>query len=261
MAALDSHNRIVHGMWVGGRLSKLELLTLHSFVTQGHEFHLWAYTDIRAPLPKGVVLRDAATIIPRAGVFKKTDTDPETGVGRNSFGAPFSDLFRYKLLYTEGGYWADMDMTCLKPLDFAEEYVFRSHRIGVVGNIIKCPARSQLMRSTFEMTAMQANENSEWLLGNRILTENIRRLGLTRFTRNDICSEDSWWTVVKPYIESDVPLPDHLYVVHWINEFWRTLTTENGFYRGTRLLNYLPDKDEVRSGTTLGKLYRKYNLI
>jgi hypothetical protein len=110
---LSSDNRIVHGMWVGSELSALEMLTLRSFAHFGHEFHLWAYDDLSTnSFPKGVTLRDAEEIIPRRQVFAKLGTDRETGVGRNSFGAPFSDLFRYKLLCEHGGIWTDMDVTC-----------------------------------------------------------------------------------------------------------------------------------------------------
>src|SRR5579872_5264198 len=168
-------NRIVHGLWIGNSLSKLELLTLHSFVEHGHEFHLWTYSDIRTPLPRQVLLEDAAEIIPSACIFKKMEIDPETGVGRGSFGAPFSDLFRYKLLFEKGGYWTDMDITCLKPLDFEEEYVFRPHRVGVVGNIMKCPPGSELMRVTYERARREADADAEWLLTNRILSAHVQQ--------------------------------------------------------------------------------------
>jgi hypothetical protein len=114
--ALSKDNRIVHGLWIGETLGKMELLTLRSFVRYGHEFHLWLYDDIATPLPAGVVVQDASEIIPRKAVFQRAETDFETGVGKGSYGAPFSDLFRYKLLYEKGGYWADMDVTCLRPL-------------------------------------------------------------------------------------------------------------------------------------------------
>jgi hypothetical protein len=260
MRDLDQSNKIVHGMWVGNTLSKLELLTIHSFLDHGHEFHLWAYSKIRTTLPREVVIQDATEIIPNAGIFKKRDTDTETGVGKGSLGAPFSDIFRFKLLYEKGGYWVDMDVTCLKPFNFSDEYVFRTHRIGVVGNIMKCPPKSEIMWRAFETTSRLADENAEWLLGNRILTENVNRLGLARYIRNDVCSEDSWWHVVKPFIEEDRPVPDHLHAIHWINEFWRTLRVEGGIYRGRKLLDYIPDKDNVKPGTTLARLYGRYNL-
>jgi hypothetical protein len=257
---IADENRVVHGLWVGDRLSKLELLTLSSFVAHGHAFHLWLYSDVRTPLPRGVVVRDATAILPRSAVFTKRTTDPETGVGRGSLSSPFSDLFRYKLLLEHGGYWADLDVTCLKPLDFSEPYVFRRHRVGVVGNIMKCPRNSLLMRDTYEEAVAAASEETPWLTLNRILSRNVERLGLSSYIRPRLCNDDSWWTVVKPMLEGDVPIPEDYYVLHWINEFWRTLTENDGYYRGARLLDRVPDKNQVARTCTLGRLYAAYGL-
>lgn len=261
MNRLREDNRIVHGMWVGGPLSRLELLTLRSFTHFGHEFHLWLYDDLSVPVPVGVRLRDANEIIPRDKVFKKADYDPETGVGKNSYGAPFSDLFRYRLLHEHGGIWADMDVTCLQPFDFDEEFVFRTHRVGVVGNIMKCPKNSQLMRDTYEKTAAIANERCPWLAPNRILSKNVELLGLQHYIKSDICNPDSWMHFIQPMTEAFVPIPDHWYAIHWINEFWRVLKEDGGKYRGQKIVNFAPDKDNPRDGSTLHELYRRYRLI
>jgi glycosyltransferase involved in cell wall biosynthesis len=257
----NSTNQVIHGMWIGSSLSKLELLTLHSFVRFGHEFHLWAYDEIHTPLPPGVVLEDAERIIPQKKVFRKTNTDRASGVGRGSFGAPFSDLFRYKLLYEQGGFWVDMDVTCLKPFDFQEDYLFRPHRVGVVGNIMKCPKHSVLMRETYEQVEREAHDKSEWLMPNRVLSENVRRLGLDSFIRADICNEDSWWHAIKPMVEQLSPIPYSWYAIHWINEFWRTLARDQGYYKGKRLLDYVPNKDRPISGSTMEFLYSQYGLV
>jgi glycosyltransferase involved in cell wall biosynthesis len=252
-------NRIVHGLWIGERLSKLELLTIYSFLRQGHEFHLWLYDDLQTSLPKNVILENAEEILPRARIFRRREPDPETGVGRDSLGL-FSDLFRYKLLLEKGGWWVDMDVTCLRPFDFRTDYVFRPHRVGVVGNIIKCPPRSKLMKMTYEQVEREVNENSPWLLPNRVLSGNIRRLKLDRFLRPDICNEDHWLHAIKPLLDKDRRLPKAWYAIHWINEMWRMLQADGGRYKGQRLVDSVPDKDSVASATTLGRLYRDHNL-
>ncbi len=257
---IDS-NRIIHGMWVGSTLSRLELLTLSSFLHFGHDFHLWAYGEIKTPLPKGVQLRDAAEIIPRERVFRKTDYDPETGVGKGSYGAPFSDLFRYRLLHEHGGIWVDMDVTCLRPFDFSEDYVFRSHRIGAVGSIIKCPRGSPLMRDTYDEVAAVADQDAAWLTPNRILNKHIDRLGLASFIRPDISNLDSWMHALRPFIEHATPIPDAWYAIHWVNEFWRTIREDRGYYRGRKILDDVPDKDNPITGSTLYELYRRYCLV
>jgi Glycosyltransferase sugar-binding region containing DXD motif len=253
---MDDSNRIVHALWVGNRLSKLELLTISSFIAHGHHFHLWTYSDLVTPLPKGVLVHDAESILPRSAVFRSVGTDLETGVGNGSF-AGFSDLFRYKLLYDKGGYWTDMDITCLKPLDFSEPYVFRSHRLGVVGNLMKCPRGSPVMRLTFERAQQQLH--SGWHFGNRALSEAVLELGLGCYIRSDICNADFWLDVVRPFIEGHQPIPRELYVIHWINEFWRTVKQSGGYYRGEKVLSVVPDKNNPKPGTTLARLYEQYS--
>ncbi len=260
--AQRADNRIIHSMWYGTQLTRMELLTLCSFVDWGHEFHLWAYDDLSAyQLPQGVILRDAEEIIPRKRVFARRGADRETGVGRNSFGAPFSDLFRYRLLAEHGGIWVDMDVTCLRPFDFAGEYVFRPHRTGIVGSILKCPADSPLIKKVYRETARTVGPESDYLLPNRILTKHVQKLGLESYTVEHISNPDHWMEFVRPLIERTVEVPPDWYAIHWINEMWRTLKEDGGYYRGRKLLEYVPDKEEPRPHSTLWELYRKYGLV
>ncbi len=255
---LSPDNRAVHSLWIGPTLSRMELLTLQSFLRHGHEFHLWVYDQIQTPLPKGVRLEDANRIIPRDRIIKKADTDPETGVGKGSYSSPFSDLFRFKLLYEVGGYWVDMDVTCLQPFNFPEPYVFRPHRVGVVGNVIKCPRHSRLMKSVYEQVAREASEHSPWLMPNRVLSETVRRLELTRYVRAGIWNQESWWDAVRPFALEETPLPPGWVAVHWINEFWRMLKETGGVYRGQRLFATAPDKENPHPRSALARLYAEY---
>jgi glycosyltransferase involved in cell wall biosynthesis len=262
MPTLSRDNKIIHGMWFGPRLSRLELLTLHSFTHYGHDFHLWAYDDLtRHDLPKGVVLRDAEEIISRKDVFSKSSRDRETGVGRNSFAAPFSDLFRYKLLLKHGGIWVDMDVTCLRPFAFSGEYAFRPHRIGVIGSILKSPPASPLMRRVYWETARSVGPESDYLLPNRILTKHVHNMGLNGFIVQDLSNPDHFMEYVRPLIEGPAEIPQEWYAIHWINEMWRTLGEDEGNYRGQRLLDYVPDKEVSCPHSVLWELYRKYGLI
>src|SRR5256885_16951399 len=102
----------IHGLWIGRQLSKLEHLTMRSFLRQGHPFNLWIYDELEGEIPEGVVLHDASRILPSDRIFLKQQPDPGSIVGKKSYG-PFSDLFRYKLLHDQGGIWVDMDVTCL----------------------------------------------------------------------------------------------------------------------------------------------------
>ena len=109
---------IVHGLWIGDWLGPMQLLTIKSFMAHGYDFHLWAYNQNVAPLPAGVELKDAGELIPENQVFKYPPNGPlDVSFGTGSY-AGFSDIFRYKVLYEHGGWYTDMDVTCLKRPDF-----------------------------------------------------------------------------------------------------------------------------------------------
>ena len=69
--------------------------------------------------------------------------------------------------------WVDMDMTCLKPLNLKEEYVFRTHDlVPVVCNLMKAPKGSQCMFECYLKTKEQLNaDNRVWLKASDILTK------------------------------------------------------------------------------------------
>jgi glycosyltransferase involved in cell wall biosynthesis len=255
--SLSSDNKVVHSLWIGDRLSKLELLTLESFVRHGHEFHLWLYDDLVTPLPKEIVIEDAAKVIPRRLIFKKRSSDLKGGVGAQSYG-PFSDLFRYKALYEKGGYWADMDVTCLRPFNIPEPYLFRAHRIGVMGNIMKCPQGSGVMERAYQRALASAGRDSEWLLPNRILSTEVRESDLSHFVRSNFCNEDEWQLIV-PMLEADFNVPKHWYGIHWLNEMHRTIRKNGGEYLGAAV-PFIPNKDNPKRGSLLARLYAQYGL-
>ena len=58
----------IQSLWIGERLSTIERLSIQSFLTNGHEYHLYVYSDV-GEVPSGVVLKDASSIIPRDGIF------------------------------------------------------------------------------------------------------------------------------------------------------------------------------------------------
>src|SRR5574343_376774 len=134
---------IVNGLWLGSnKLSHLELLTLNSF-SKYCEFHLWHYEPISGKIPRKVVLRNGEEILPKERIFRYPEK-MMLGFGGNSY-VGFSEIFRYKVLYELGGWWSDMDVTLLKPLEeITDDYFFRNHGVlSVVGNIMKAPPKSE----------------------------------------------------------------------------------------------------------------------
>jgi len=210
-------NLIVHGMWIGGILGDLELLTLKSFLHHGHEFHLWIYDDV-GPVPESVVIEDASEIISMKDVFRyPADANMDFYGGAGSY-AGFSDIFRYKLLYEKGGWWSDMDITCLKPLNTWEPYCFRNHwKLLVVGNIMKVPPKSELMRICYERAAEEIDENNKcWNKPIEILCETIEKLKLNKFIRYGLGNLDHQQESGL-YLYDTNDFPQAWCFVHWMN--------------------------------------------
>lgn len=108
-------NHIIQSLWIGDSLTQIEQLCINSYQSNGHEFHLYVYDEIK-DVPRNIIIKDANEIIPRSKIF----LDSRGTV------ASFSDWFRYKLLFEKGGWWVDMDNICLQPYNFEQEYCFSS---------------------------------------------------------------------------------------------------------------------------------------
>lgn len=240
---LQQDNDNVHSLWIGTRLSRLELLCIQSFIYNGHTFILWAYETLENDIPGGCQVRDANEIIPRSRVFSYMNKN-QFGHGKGSY-AGFSDIFRYKLLYEQGGWWADMDVTCLKPLNFEVPYVFRTHHdLKVVGNIMKCPPKSALMKRCYERAVAEVHaDNRDWNKPIQILNDAIEELGLQQYIV-EMSNRDSW-NDVRKLITGKKEIPGNWYVIHWVNEEWR----RNGI-----------NKNYSGRNSTLRNLYEKYQV-
>jgi hypothetical protein len=133
-------------LWVRGDLSRLELLSVRSFLAHGHPVILYTYDPARN-LPPGVVVRDAAEIVP----LEKVPTAHARPFGKGTLGA-FSDYFRYHLLTARGGWWVDMDIVCTRPWRFAQPALTASTHeegFGRIANtcVMRFPAQHPLMEA------------------------------------------------------------------------------------------------------------------
>ena len=258
---LTSDNKIVNGLWIGNSLSQLELLTIKSFVNNGHIFYLWTYKPLFTNIPENVIIKDANEIIPENKIFRYKHKN-QFGHGKGSLGG-FSDIFRYKLLYEYGGWWTDMDVTCLKPLNFKEEYIFRTHhKLKVVGNIMKCPKHSTLMKNCYEKAIKEIDaENKDWHKPIKILVNEIQIQNLENFIV-EISNQDRW-AIVRKLLTSCKTLPDNWYLIHWINEEWRRNHIRKDFFIKKSTLGVLMLKNGFNGVeiSSFNKLLYSYRLL
>ncbi len=218
----ENRNQVIQGLWVGHSLSVMEELSIRSFLAHGHEYHLYAYGRIQN-LPDGAILKDASEIIPSARIFKYRDHDSYSG---------FSNYFRYKLLGAKGGWWADLDLICLRPFDFDADYVFSSEdpppldgnkRCVNVG-AIKSMAGSPLMEYLWEASEDKNPSNLVWgEIGPRLFSEAVHNFGLESQVRDPAAFCPIPWFRWKDVIDPDAPcrIAEETYAVHLWNEMWR----------------------------------------
>ena len=125
-------------LWVGGPLTKVQEVSLASFVYYGHDITLYVY-DADLKVPAGVKKADAREILAEDRLFKVKDSY-----------ASFSDMFRYNMIQKTGLAWVDADTICLSPNWNFEDNIFASWEIGmdpcVVGGVLSLPKDSEIVK-------------------------------------------------------------------------------------------------------------------
>jgi hypothetical protein len=168
---------VIQTLWIGGRLSTMEQLSLASFVAHGHDVHLYTYDGVEG-VPEGVVLRDGREIIGADRIFKYKKEGSYAG---------FSNVFRYKLLLDKGNFWVDSDVVCLRPFDFDEPYVFSGARSGgeqhyVQSCVIGTPAGAEVMRYCYDTSSARRTDELVWgEIGPDLLRSAVYRHDLSRY--------------------------------------------------------------------------------
>ena len=118
----NSKRDIIKSLWIGSHLNKLSELCLMSWLRLDYQVELYIDT---LNLPKYMdKYRKSGQL-----VFRSIKEIMSYDKGEEIL--PYSDLFRYKLLYKTGGTWCDMDMVLLKRLPkdkiiISSEHTFQS---------------------------------------------------------------------------------------------------------------------------------------
>jgi len=238
-------NNIVHGLWIGEELPPLAILTIRSFIRHGATFKLWTYNDIKN-VPIECSVEDGRSILPESGVFSYTEGKAAGSV------AGFSDIFRAKLLYEHGGWWTDMDVTLMQPLESItdQEYLFRKHWNNIcVGNLMKVPKGSQVMKTYFDIVSIQVNEkNQDWEKPIRLLGLTMSLAGLnTDIYNKELGHRDQGLTHAMPFMMiPEIRIPSSWPIMHWCNELHR--------WQNFKM------KRDLHPESQLAELFREYNI-
>lgn len=217
-------NRIVHTLWVGQELSKLECLTIKLLQSHEHIVFLWCY-DVVKNVPSGTIIKNASEILGQETIFKYAGQPlggiPNGGIGSLSH---WSDQFQLKLLQLYGGIYIQLDVACLLPLDFKEEYAFISHQTGsdIAAFLMKAPKGSKFTEQTFielqetvnPQTMSQLHWDDSMRAIGRCLNKHI--LNLEKYKINPKHYVDLGCRGDGPFFDGN-PLNSNIYIIHWSN--------------------------------------------
>jgi hypothetical protein len=205
--------RVLNSVWVGETLGPLEQLCIRSGLAAGHSFHVYSYEPDRLRgAPPGTEIRDAAEVMPRERMTAYAEC--------NSF-VLGSNFWRYEMLRQGRGYWVDLDLLLLRPLDLDQDYVFGREREGSINTaVMLAPPDSALVRDLVEFP--KAMRRPPWFGARRSFNYYVRRL-----SQGPLGLEDLPWGTYGPQmlsyfvrkhgLERFAAAPEVFYPVSWHN--------------------------------------------
>lgn len=211
----------VQSFWVSEQedIPHLQRLCIESFLKNNMEYYLYTYREVKG-LPDGVVLRDANVIIPEQSIFRDRF---------NSY-ATFSDWFRMRLLYANGGWWVDTDIVCLKEFTTDDDYVFATELANnspaICSCVMKAPKNSPMLEAVLDSVAQILAERDlkaiAWReLGALALVDGIMDFSLVEYAVSPevFCPIDyKNYNIIMG--DGDITVPAETYGVHLWNQMW-----------------------------------------
>lgn len=161
----------INGLWIGRRLSRVEQLSIKSFLALGHPYRLYCYNRLEG-VPAGTELADARRFLSQ-----------ERAMSFSNLGMA-SNYFRYQMLWEEGGWWCDLDTVALKPFVFRQPVVFGSlwkddyYGMGA----LRAPPRWAVMQECLRRIAAEYGTTAAWnMTGPHTFTQVVNDLGQAHF--------------------------------------------------------------------------------
>lgn len=222
---------VIRTLWVGGKLSPFEVLSLKSFVQNGFEVELYSYDEVTG-VPDGVTHRDASEIMPKSAVFAHSE---KSGRSKGSY-AGFADIFRWHLLNQKGGFWSDCDVICLRPFELPKNLAISSElaRTGYADHmaVTNCffggPAHHSFFETACEHARNYDPDSLEWgelgtfLIGQLVEKFDLEASVLPHTAFNSIPPYDVFNVLLSQDHVRFAELTANSWGVHLYNEVWRS---------------------------------------
>ena len=247
---------IVQSLWIGGKLSNMEILSIKSFLDNGNEYHLYIYDKVEN-IPKGTIVKNGEDIISKDYIFKYSN---------GSYSA-FSNLFRFYLLHKKGNFWVDTDIICTHKFDFTNKICIFNEPDGyykektITSCVIKLPKNSILTYTAVELCKegrKQVISNKvKWGLGLAILNELVKIFNLKNIILDwrhiMVCGFLDWRILInskhkchEKIYKNYNNLPQENKCIHLWNEMWRRYNIDkNKKFDSDSLYEYYKKKHKV----------------
>lgn len=208
---------VFQSLWIGNRLSAMEVLSIESFLHFGYDYHLYCYEAI-ANVPRGAKVCDAREILPASEIFYYR------GDFANGSPACFSDMWRYKLLLERGHWWVDTDVVCVHPFDFASDHVIGHQRENeghsINNAVIRTPVGSPLARYCYEACRRIDHKQMQWgATGPKLVQAAIHELDMADAVQPpETFYEIDYWGIERFFDDRELPAETcgvHLWQAMW----------------------------------------------
>jgi len=239
-------NQVLKTYWEGP-LSKMEILSIKSFVANGHTVLVYTYDKNLKSFDSNMIVVDAAEIIPKDMRLKV-----------KGISTIFSDLFRYTLLYKAGGWWMDLDIVLLKPVTTESPIVAslsfindKDFEIDLNNAPLKIPKGHVLAKACVQSAESHNLENlTHAQIAGCLLRKEIFRLGLDKFiVPPEVYSPIGWGDsprIVGPKFGFD-RITESTIAIHLFGNMWshERKQDKNGIYHPDSLYEWLKRKYSV----------------
>ena len=209
----------VFTLWVGSPLPYLQQISIVSWIRQGYRVKI--YTD-NNNLLKNTLLEDFTYYIKLENANKILTKEPSWAI------LPYSDLFRYKVLYEYGGTWLDADLILLRPLPNLEtiissEYTMKSGAFKSKNDMtatIQClrfVKGNPLIKKIIDTIHTKIN-NPAWRENMKIFRKIIEKDGLT-LAEPYLFNPVPWWNIENivssstPKVKYNCPTPNDEWIL------------------------------------------------
>lgn len=155
-------------LWVGNGMTKIQEISLSSFVYHKHSLTLYVY-DLNMVVPEGIKKADARLIM----------DDSELFLVQNTYAA-FSDLFRYRMIKKTGLTWVDADTICLSPdWDGLGDIYACFENETVVGGVLSLPQNSPALDYLIKKSTKFDKTKIKWIdVGPALVDKAFRKFNL-----------------------------------------------------------------------------------